>query len=143
MMNNNYHNGSHSVYLTQYHIVWCPKYRFKVLTGDRCDRLKSILKDICITYHYEIKALEVMPDHINIFVDVPQTVAPCDVVRTLKSISAVRMLREDETLRRFYQRCGVLWSSGHFISSVGQISESTVKKYIEAQTFGEKQEAKN
>lgn len=82
---------------------------------------------------YRIKALEVMPDHIHIFVDVPQTVAPCDVVRTLKSKSAIELFKAYPTLKRFYARCGVLWSRGYFISTVGQISEATVMQYIEEQ----------
>ena len=129
---NKYHHGTHSIYLTQYHIVWCPKFRYPIL-GKRADRLKEILYDVCDQYHYQIKALEVMPDHVHIFVDIPQTVAPCDAVRTLKSISAVTLLKEDAELRLFYSKCGTLWSRGHFISSIGNISSDTVEKYIEAQ----------
>ena len=133
MNKNNYHHGSHAVYLTQYHIVWCPKFRYQVLTPERQDKLKIILADICKTYGYAIKAMEIMPDHIHLFVDIPQTVAPCDAVRTLKSISAIRLLKDDPSLRKFYSRCGVLWSKGHFISTVGHVSEETVKRYIEEQ----------
>lgn len=74
-----------------------------------------------------------MPDHIHIFVDVPQTVAPCDVVRTLKSISVIELFKVYPKLNQFYARCGVLWSRGYFISTVGHISEATVIKYIEEQ----------
>ena len=95
--------------------------------------LKQILQKICEDYGYRIKALEVMPDHIHIFVDVPQTVAPCDVVRTLKSKSAIELFKAYPTLKRFYARFGVLWSRGYFISTVGQISEATVMQYIEEQ----------
>ena len=95
--------------------------------------LKKILQEICDKYKYHIKALEVMPDHIHIFVDVPQTVAPCDIVRTLKSISAVELLKKYPQLKRFYARCGVLWSMEYFVSTVGHISESTMVKYIEEQ----------
>lgn len=84
-------------------------------------------------YGYIIKALEVMPDHIHIFVDCPQTVAPCDIVRMLKSISAVELFKFYPQLKRFYARCGKLWSNGYFVSTVGHISEDTVKKYIEEQ----------
>jgi putative transposase len=133
MDDSKYHHGAHSVYLTQYHIVWCPEFRYPVLSKERQNRLRGILRDVCEAYHYHIRALEVMPDHVHLFVDVPQTIAPCDAVRTLKSLSAVRMLKDDPDLRRFYARCGVLWSRGHFISSVGHVSEETVMKYIEEQ----------
>ena len=74
-----------------------------------------------------------MPDHIHIFVDVPQTVAPCDVVRTLKSISAIELFKVYPKLKQFYARCGALWSRGYFVSTVEHISEATVIKYIEEQ----------
>lgn len=132
-MDEQYHSASHCKYLIQYHIIWCPKFRFAVLKGDVESKLKEILQQICEKYHYQIKALEVMPDHIHIFVDCPQTVAPCDIARTLKSISAIQMFRAFPSLKRFYARYGVLWSSGYFISTVGHISESTVIRYIEEQ----------
>ena len=133
MSERQYHNASHCKYLVQYHIIWCPKFRYSVLDYGVDIALKRILRDICKKYHYTIKALEVMPDHIHIFVDCPQTVAPCDIVRTLKSISAIELFKTYPQLKKFYSRCGVLWSRGYFISSIGHISESVVKKYIEEQ----------
>ena len=74
-----------------------------------------------------------MPDHIHIFVDVPQTVVSCDVARTLKSISAIELFKVYPQLKKFYARCGALWSGGYFVSTVDveRISEATVVKYIE------------
>ena len=71
--------------------------------------------------------------HIRLFVDCPQTAAPCDIARTLKSISAIELFRIYPKLKQFYARCGALWSGGYFISTVGHISETTVKQYIEEQ----------
>lgn len=87
MSREQYHSASHCKYLTQYHIIWCPKFRYSVLTNGIDVKLKQILQDICNQYGYIIKALEIMPDHVHIFVDCPQTVAPCDIARTFKSIS--------------------------------------------------------
>ena len=133
MRDEEYHSASHCKYLIQYHIIWCPKFRYSILDNGIDNRLKSILESICKKFNYNIKALEVMPDHIHIFVDCPPTVAPCDVVRTLKSLSAIELFKIYPQLKKFYSKCGVLWSRGYFISSVGHISESTVKKYIEEQ----------
>jgi putative transposase len=108
MENDQYHSAAHCRYLTQYRIIWCPKFRYSVLGDEVEDRLKEILTDICSRYSYSIKALEVMPDPIHIFVDCRQTVAPCDIVRTLKSLSAVEMFRAFPELKRFYARCGKL-----------------------------------
>lgn len=141
---NEYHHASHCKYLTQYHLIWCPKFRFPVLEGKAETELKKILESICRRYRYEIKALEVMPDHIHIFVDAPQTVAPCDIARTLKSISAIEMFKAFPDLKRFYAKAGKLWSDGYFISTVGKISEDTVRRYIEEQkSHGNTAETKN
>lgn len=131
--NEQYHSGSHCKYLAQYHIIWCPKFRYPVLQNGVDDTLRQILSDICSRYHYNIKALEIMPDHIHLFVDCPQTVAPCDIARTLKSISAIALLKTYPQLKQFYARCGRLWSSGYFISTIGHVCEAAVKEYIEEQ----------
>lgn len=128
-----YDTSAHCKYSLQYHIIWCPKFRFSVLNGPVADVLKDILISLCETYHYEIKALEVMLDHIHIFLSAPQTVAPCDIARTLKSCSAIKMFAAYPELKSFYARCGVLWSRGYYIASVGHISAEMVKKYIEEQ----------
>ena len=130
---NEYHHGSHCRYLTQYHIIWCPKFRYPVLKDGVDITLKKILQQICDRYHYTIKAMEVMPDHIHIFVDCPYTVAPADIARTLKSVSAIELFKSYPELKRFYARCGALWSPGSFISTIGHISEDTVKRYIDEQ----------
>lgn len=136
-----YHSAAHSVYLTQYHIIWCPKYRYPVLEHGRDALMKKNLHNICAHRGYTIKALEVMPDHIHIFIDAPHTEAPCDIARALKSLSARAMLAECPDLRAFYSRCRVLWSRGYFISTIGHVSENTVRNYIEGQKNGNKDKA--
>lgn len=128
-----YDSSSHCRFSLQYHIIWCPKFRYHVLTPDKQDSLKQILSEICIEYRYRIKALEVMDDHVHIFLSAPQTVAPCDIVRTLKSRSAIEMFRAFPELKTFYARCGALWSRGYYISTVGHVSAATVRRYIEEQ----------
>lgn len=123
----------HCKILIQYHIIWCPKFLYSVLHGNVRTDLMQIIEDVCLKYHYEIKALEVMDDHIHLFISAPQTVAPCDIVKTLKSITAIELFKSHPSLKRFYQRCGQLWSDGYFISTVGEISTTTVKHYIENQ----------
>ena len=85
----------------------------------------EILKQILQKIYYRIKALEVKPDHIHIFVDAPQTVAFCDVARTFKDISAIELFKAFPQLIQSYAGCGILWSRGYFVS--------TVIKYIKEQ----------
>lgn len=134
-MNNNYKSLSHCKYLVQYHLVWCPKFRFKVINGNIKKSLKNILANVCNKYQYEILELEVMPDHIHIFLSAKPTVAPTDIVRTLKSISAIKLFKEYPKLKKFYARCGSLWSNGYFVSTIGNLSSQTIKRYIQNQNF--------
>lgn len=132
-MNNNHKSLSHCKYLVQYHIVWCPKFRFGVIKGDVEQKLKDILVKICEKYEYEIIELKIMTDHIHIFLSVKPTIAPTDVVRTLKSISAIQLFKEFPKLKKFYARCGSLWSKGYFVSTIGNVSAKTIKRYIQNQ----------
>ncbi|MDF2854721.1 MAG: transposase IS200-family protein [Neobacillus sp.] len=74
-----------------------------------------------------------MPDHIHLFLSTKPTVSPTDVVRTLKSISAILLFKRFPGLKKLYSRCGSLWSKGYFVSTVGKVSEETVKRYIQEQ----------
>ncbi len=118
---------SHCKYLVQYHLVWCPKFRYNVLKGNVEDALKRILAEICTRYEYKIIELEVMPDHVHIFISAKPTIAPTDIVRTLKSITAIQLLKEFPALKKFFSRCGSLWSEGYFVSTIG-IQEQKTKE---------------
>jgi len=101
-----------------------------VLKGNIEEALKRILAEICNKYEYEILELEVMVDHIHIFVSAKPTIAPTDIVRTLKSITAIQLFKEFPALKKFYSRCGSLWSKGYFVSTIGKISKDSIQKYI-------------
>lgn len=132
-MKQEYKSAAHCKYLCQYHLVWCPKFRYKVLQGDVEKSLKKIFEKIAEDYDYEIIAMEVMPDHVHLFVGAKPSVAPSDIVRTFKSISAIKLFEEYYALKNFYSRCGSLWSKGKFISTIGIVSAETIKKYIAEQ----------
>jgi putative transposase len=127
-----YKTTSHCKYLCQYHLIWCPKFRFSVLENVE-DSLKQIFQNIALNYQYDIIEQEIMPDHIHLFVGAKPTTAPSDMVRTLKSISAIELFKLYPSLKQFYSKCGSLWSVGKFISTIGKVSESTIKKYIQEQ----------
>ena len=123
--------SSGSVWDIKYHIIWCPKYR-KQLPKEVQDNLKTILFTICESRMWEILALEVMPDHIHIFLKVPPTVSPAGVVKILKGVSAKILFEMHPSLRDGWKK-GHLWSPSYYLGSVGHVSQETVKKYIEAQ----------
>lgn len=104
-----------------------------MLKGDIEVELKRILNEIAVRYDYEIIEMEVMPDHIHVFVGAKPTVSPTDMVRTFKSISAIELFKTFPSLKKFYSRCGSLWSKGKFISTIGKVSAATIQKYIQDQ----------
>ena len=73
---NKYKTTNHCKYSIQYHLVWCPKFRFEVLKDDIAIALKEIIKNICKQYNYEILELEVQQDHIHIFLSAKPTAGP-------------------------------------------------------------------
>ena len=128
-----YNRLNHCKFLIQYHIIWCPKFRFNVLKGNVESELKQILWIISTQYEFEIKEIEIMPDHIHLFISTKPTIAPTVVVRILKSISARELFKKFPKLKEFYNMSGSLWSKGYFVSTVGKVSEETVKRYIQEQ----------
>src|SRR5262245_18870176 len=77
-----------SVATIYYHCVWCPKYRRKVLTGAVAERLKELLLEKAAELHCTVKALDVMPDHLHLFVDCPPTLAPQQLANKFKRSSS-------------------------------------------------------
>jgi putative transposase len=114
-------------------MILVPKFRYSVLNVDIENSLKDIIIEISNTYGYEIITMEIMPDHIHMFIGAKPTVAPIDIIRTIKSITTIKLFEKFPDLKQFYSRCGSLWSVGKFISTIGNVSEETVKKYIEEQ----------
>lgn len=111
-------------------MVWCPKYRRRVLGGRVGARCGELLEQIAEEYGWVLVAKEAMPDHVHLFVRVDPADAPAAVLRAFKGRTA-RMLRaEFPYLRRFAK---VLCSASYFAASVGYVSESTVRRYIEHQ----------
>lgn len=135
---NKYKTTNHCKYSIQYHLVWCPKFRFEVLKDDIAIALKEIIKNICKQYNYEILELEVQQDHIHIFLSAKPTAAPTDIVRTIKSISAIKLFDKYPKLKSFYAKNGSLWSKGYFVDTVGNANLKTIREYIKKQNSNQK-----
>jgi putative transposase len=115
-----------------YHMVWSTKYRRPVLIG-RVERgLKNLLPKIADRYNFQIKYLEVMPDHVHVFVSCHPKYAPSRLYKAMKGISGKLLFKYYPHLRR-YLWAGKLWILSTFVETIGHISETTVKKYIEDQ----------
>ncbi|MFW0860473.1 MAG: IS200/IS605 family transposase [Dehalococcoidia bacterium] len=126
-------SSNHATYSLGYHIIWCPKYRHQVLEDAVAIELRRIISETCSVYKWTLEALEILPDHIHIFVQANHLTPPMEIAKTLKSISAVHIFNKFPKLkgRRFWG--SGLWSRGTYYASVGHISEESIRKYIESQ----------
>ncbi|HEY5630632.1 MAG TPA: IS200/IS605 family transposase [Nitrososphaeraceae archaeon] len=119
-----------SVHFMNYHFVWTPKYRRKVIVGNIENRLKSLLNEKCKQLNIEIISLETMPDHVHIFVRTQPIIAPNRIAAALKGYTS-RVLRIE--FPELKSKLPTLWSRSYFVSTHGHVSTETIEKYIEEQ----------
>jgi putative transposase len=112
------------------HLVWCPEYRRRILGGRVAARCGGLLEQVAGEHGWEIVAKEVMHVHVHVFVRVGPTDAPAQVVRVFTGRTA-RVRRSGVRYLRRLEK--VLWSPSYVAASVGDVWESTVRRYIEHQ----------
>ena len=124
--------GRGYVYSLQYHIVWCTKYRRCVLKDGIDEDCESLLKDLAEEYHFRILAMEVMPDHIHLLVDVrPQFYIP-DMLRILKGGTARKLFEMHPQMKKQLWG-GHLWNPSYCVVTVSDRSRKQIEEYIENQ----------
>ncbi len=125
-----YRKNAGCVYNLHYHFVWCPKYRTSVLVGPVETALRQRLTEKALALDIQIEALEVMPDHVHVFVSAPPTLAPQQIANQFKGYAS-RLLRQQ--FKHLRTRLPSLWSRSYYVGSAGAVTEETVKRYIEQQ----------
>jgi len=135
-----YKSNNNIIYSCKYHIVWCPKYRRKVLLGDVEKRLKEIIQDIAKECKVEIIEMETDKDHIHILADIDPQFGVAEFVKKAKGKSS-RLLRDE--FRHLKTKLPTLWTNSYFISTVGGASLEVIKQYIENQQTSERPKEKN
>ena len=125
-----YAKNAGAVFSLKYHIVWCPKYRRSVLTPPVDERLKVVLGDVASAHGMTIHTLEVMPDHVHVFLEADPTLGVAEIVNRLKGKSS-RVLRDEFPALR--SKLPTLWSRSYFAATVGGVSDEAIRRYIEDQ----------
>lgn len=125
-----YTTSAHCIYNLGYHIIWCPKYRRKVLVNGIDERLKELLNEKAAALEITIEKMEVMPDHVHLFVKGKPSVPVQHIVNQLKGYTSVMLRREFPRLK---SRLPTLWTRSYYVESIGHISEFTITRYIEDQ----------
>lgn len=118
------------VWSCQYHVIFCPKYRRKVLTSPIDNDLKTLLLPKEKEYKFKVLELEVMPDHVHLLIEVCPQVGIHSVVSKLKGFTSHELRSKYPSLK---SRLPTLWSRSKFISTVGATSLAVVQKYIQDQ----------
>lgn len=125
-------HGRGYVYSLQYHLVWCIKYRRKILVNEIEKSLKEILIELCKDHEITIEEMETDKDHIHLLISLkPQHYIPT-VVKTLKGQSARRLFKLHPEIKRFLWG-GHLWNPSYFIATVSENTEEQVRRYIQNQ----------
>ena len=123
----------HAVYDLKYHIVWIPKYRKIILSDEIATRLKEIFQGIAERYEFEIDTMEVMEDHVHLFISAPPRYSPSRVVQIMKSVSAKVVFQEFPEIREQLWG-GELWNDGYFVRTTGdKVTSEVIRKYIRYQ----------
>jgi putative transposase len=125
-----YQRENTCVHLMNYHFVWCPKYRRKILVGDVKTQLRKLIEQKVEHLESMILCLEIMPDHLHLFVSTKPTISPNRFVGEVKGFTS-RILR-----KTFPQllKMPTLWTRSYFVSTAGNVSSHVIQKYIEQQT---------
>ena len=125
-----YKSNHNIVYSCKYHVVWCPKYRRRVLAGEVEERLKAILHEVADERQAEIIELEIMPDHVHLLVEVDPQFGIHRLIRLMKGRSSHHLRQEFPWLK---SRLPTLWTNSYFVSTVGGAPLAVIKQYIENQ----------
>lgn len=125
-----YKSNANVVYSCKYHVVFCPKYRRKVLVDGVDARLKEIARDVADEMRFEVLEMEVMPDHVHMLVEVDPQLGIHKAVKRVKGRSSHTLRDEFPWLKK---RLPCLWTNSYFVSTVGGAPLEDVKRYIENQ----------
>ncbi len=128
---------SHTLYQCKYHIVFCPKYRYRILTGDVGAYVTQEINRLCIQKDgIEVLEANVQADHVHLVLSIPPKYAVSKIMGYVKGKLAIRVFNRYERLKKRYWG-GHLWSRGYCVSTVG-IDEEKIRKYVKWQEAKER-----
>ena len=125
-----YAKNAGAVFSLKYHIVWCPKYRRPVLIGEIETRLRELIEAKAKELDMTIHAMEIMPDHVHLFIESDPRFSIARITNQIKGQTSRVLRKEFKTLRT---RLPTLWSRSYYAGTVGNVSEESVRQYIESQ----------
>ncbi|HYE83309.1 MAG TPA: IS200/IS605 family transposase [Clostridia bacterium] len=128
-MGQEYKRTSTTVSLINYHFVFCPRYRRKVLIGEVETRFKELLYEISEEMGIDILAIECDKDYCHLFVNVLPTLSPADIMAKVKGVTSRKLRQEFQYLHHLPS----LWTRSYYVSTAGNVSSETIKRYVNEQ----------
>jgi len=125
--------GTHCKYNINYHFVWIPKTRMKILVEPFKSELENLIDYLCTKKHWHSLALEIMPDHVHFFVSAHPKWAPMKVIQQIKQYTS-KKLREKFSIIRQTRSSNDFWATGYYCGTAGHVSAEQVARYITEQT---------
>ena len=126
-----YRTTNKTIYSCQYHVIWCTKYRRKVLDTQIQERLKQLIYDQQDEYEYNIREMETQSEHIHLLIEIPPAHSVDKIIGKIKGYTA-KVLREEYPSLK--SRLPSLWTRSKFVSSCGSVRLQVIKDYIEGQS---------
>jgi putative transposase len=120
----------HATYDIRYHFVFCPKFRRPVLAGAAGQRLEEMIPGIIQSLGGRVLNLTVQPDHVHLFVEMPPTLAPRQVMHRVKGATSHQLRLEFPHLR---SQLPSVWTRSYYVGTAGRVSAETIQRYIDDQ----------
>lgn len=130
---------THVIWHCQYHIVWIPKYRYRVMNGPLAEMICGTLKAIAGWMKCEVVELKVMPDHVHMVITVPPTLSISKLMGELKGRTAIRVFQKFPSLKYKPYYGNHFWANGYCVDTVG-LNEEMIRKYVQYQGEKERKE---
>jgi len=127
-----YWRGEHTRHRLQYHLVWTPKYRKRVLRGKIAVRLKELIYEGCRMNEWWTEEINIQPDHVHLLIQLKPRNSVSEAVNILKGGSSRVIRKEFPELEEFLWGDS-FWSDGYFAETVGKVDEEIIRRYIEDQ----------
>jgi len=132
-----YKQLAHTTYLCNYHVIFCPKYRFRILRGEIGQKIRDWIRKICDWKGVDIEEGHISMDHVHLVLSIPPKYAVSEVIGTIKGRVAIRIFKEvPEMRKRYWGRR--FWSRGYFVSTIG-VNERIIRQYLQKQELKERQ----
>ncbi|MDD4029743.1 MAG: IS200/IS605 family transposase [Caldisericia bacterium] len=129
-MKQEYRRTKTTVSLINYHFVFCPRYRRKIFLNQKVEqRFKEIVHEVCVQQEIEILAIECDKDHTHLFLNALPQISPSQIMAKIKGVSSRKIRQEIKELKHMPS----LWTRSFFVSTAGNVSSDTIKKYIDEQ----------